>query len=80
MYLLKSRSKITKLLTKVGSKLFKYFLIYRMETSFENSLLRLGFFDIDFNNIKNTYEVNKAWLEKGPHKIDSVLFFCSSLW
>jgi hypothetical protein len=75
MYLLKSRSKIMKLLAKVGSKLFKYFLIYRMETSFENSLLRLGFFDIDFNSIKDTYEVNKVWLKKGPHKIDNVLFF-----
>jgi hypothetical protein len=65
-----------KWIVRTGYKLLsKYLAIYRIELSSGTLLLRLGFFDVNFNDLKSTYDINKTWLEEGPHRIDSLLFF-----
>jgi len=59
-------SNIMKWIVRTGYKLLsKYLAIYRIELSSGTLLLRLGFFDVNFNDLKSTYDINKTWLEGG---------------
>jgi glycosyltransferase involved in cell wall biosynthesis len=66
---------------RIGSKILSRpitrFRFLRGLESYEYLMLRNGFFDFSEGDVKSSFDLNRAWLEGGPHKIDSILFFVS---
>ena len=69
------KNSIIRIAFRVGSSVVsRYRFLQRLE-SYEYLMLRYGFFDVNDDDLRHTFGLNKAWLERGPHKIDSVMFF-----